>query len=254
MKYRLSIAFIVMAALPGWAQQGPPRNNPIIVEVKYADVNRLANLLGNLYGATIRADPTLHVLAISGDTDTVAALTAAIKKLDVPPQPQPDVELTVYLISGLAQGQGADEIPQDLASTIKQLRGLFAYKSYKLADTLVLRGRAVPRGENSFGGQRTEASGALPGTFDLHYYFSYSSLNVSTENPRTVHVNLLKFSISGPRRSEKKGDVTTDLTEAPANISTDLDLREGQKTVVGKSSVNSAGDALILVIVPRIMD
>jgi hypothetical protein len=39
-----------------------------------------------------------------------------------------------------------------------------------------------------------------------------------------------------------------------ASIYTDLDLVEGQKTVVGKSSFNGAGDALILVIVPKVVE
>jgi hypothetical protein len=39
-----------------------------------------------------------------------------------------------------------------------------------------------------------------------------------------------------------------------ASINTDLDIREGQKTVVGKSSINSTGDALILVIVPKVVE
>ncbi len=39
-----------------------------------------------------------------------------------------------------------------------------------------------------------------------------------------------------------------------ASINTDLDLGDGQKTVVGKSSINSTGDALILVIVPKVIE
>ena len=38
------------------------------------------------------------------------------------------------------------------------------------------------------------------------------------------------------------------------SIFTDLDLAEGQKTVVGKSSINAAGDALILVVVPKVIE
>jgi hypothetical protein len=43
------------------------------------------------------------------------------------------------------------------------------------------------------------------------------------------------------------------IPDTLASIATDLDIREGQKTVVGKSSVSSTGDALILVIVPRLV-
>ena len=229
----------------------PPKNTQVIIDVKYADVNRLATLLSNTFGGRVSPDANLHVIGVNGPPDLVAAITAAIKRLDVPPQPQPNVELTVYLISGLAQGQGTDEVPMDLAPTIKQLRGLFAYKSYKLADTLVVRGRV---GDPSLGGNGGQAEGVLPGT-NLRYNFAYNSLSVSAETPRTVHIRNLGLVLRGARTTpQKDGPPVTDYSDTPARISTDLDLKEGQKTVVGKSSINQAGDALILVIVPKIMD
>ena len=95
----------------------------------------------------------------------------------------------------------------------------------------------------------------LPGTANLRYHLTYNSLNVTSENPKTIHINGLRFNLQGPRvTTTTKDNVTTDLTQIPANILTDLDVREGQKTVVGKSSVNSAGDALILVIVPKVVE
>jgi hypothetical protein len=54
--------------------------------------------------------------------------------------------------------------------------------------------------------------------------------------------------------TDKTKNTSISQTQTPAKIFTDLDVKEGQKTVVGKSSVNSAGDALILVIVPKIME
>jgi hypothetical protein len=256
MKPTLGIGLLLMAAC-AWAQEGPPKNTQAFIEVKYADVNRLANLLQPMFNAStmiVRADTSLHVIAVSGPADMVAALRAAIEKLDVAVPPEPDVELAVYLISGMAQGQGADEVPPELASTVKQLHGMFAYKSYKLSDTLVVRGRAIPRGDRS--ATITETEGVLPSTtVNLRYHLTFNSLSVSSGTPRTVHINGLRFSLQGPHvTSTTKENVTTDLTQTPANIFTDLDVREGQKTVVGKSSVNSAGDALILVIVPKVVE
>lgn len=249
MKSTLGIGLVVMAA-SAWAQ-----NTQAIIEVKYADVNRLANLLQPMFNANLRADASLHVIGVSGPTDLVTAVRAAIEKLDVPVASEPDVELAVYLISGLAQGQGTDDVPQELASTVKQLHGMFAYKSYKLSDTLVLRGRAIPRGDRPPNNRDTETEGMLPGTANLRYHLTYNSLNVTSENPKTIHINGLRFNLQGPRvTTTTKDNVTTDLTQIPANILTDLDVREGQKTVVGKSSVNSAGDALILVIVPKVVE
>jgi hypothetical protein len=249
MKLTLGIGILLMTAA-AWAQEAP-KNTQAIIEVKYADVNRLADLLRPIYGGNIKADSSLHVIGVSGPADLVAAVSAAIQKLDVPLSAEPDVELTVYLISGAAQGTGTDDVPQELATTVKQLHGLFAYKSYKLSDTLVLRGRSG----RPYNGRETETEGLLPGTTDLSYHLTYNSLEVSSENPKTVHINALGFSLRVPgATTTSKDGVTTDHTQLLARIFTDLDVREGQKTVVGKSNVNGAFGALILVIVPKIVE
>ena len=150
-----------------------------------------------------------------------------------------NVELTVYLLSGSPQGS-ADDVPQDLAPTVKQLHGIFAYKSYKLTESFMLRGRS--------GNASTE--GILPGN-NLRYRFGYNRLRISGETPRTVHVDGLQLNLSGAPVTTRDGKERSDRV---ASIYTDLDIREGQKTVVGKSSVSSSGDALILVIVPKVVE
>lgn len=173
-----------------------------------------------------------------------AALAWAQDKQSEPSAP--NVELTVYLLSGSMQGTAADEVPQDLASTVKQLHGLFAYKSYKLAESFVLRGRSASG--NNF--QRAYTQGVLPGT-GMHYNFSYNRVRLSGDKPRMVHIDGLVINLSTPTVYTKDGK---GRNETVASISTDLDLAEGQKTVVGKSSINNAGDALILVIVPKVIE
>src|ERR1700722_8552652 len=154
------LGFLLLTATV-WAQEAA-KNTQAIIEVKYADPSRLVDLLRQTYNANMRSDSALHVIGVSGPPDLVAAVTAAIQKLDVPLSAEPDVELTVYLISGVAQGPATDDVPQELASTIMQLHRLFAYKSYKLTDTLVLRGRSG----SPFNGRETESEGVLPGTTD----------------------------------------------------------------------------------------
>jgi hypothetical protein len=156
--------------------------------------------------------------------------------------PRANVELTVYLLSGALQGTGADDVPQDLSSTVKQLHSVFSYKSYKLAESFVLRGRAS--GFKETAGAHTQ--GILPGS-GMHYDFSYVRVRLSADKPRTVHIDGLQIVL----RDELPHNRPTDPV---ASLATDLDLSEGQKTVVGKSSVNNAGDALILVIVPRVIE
>jgi hypothetical protein len=159
-----------------------------------------------------------------------------------PKPPSPDlakgwsnVALTVYLVSGSAQPQlsGKDEVPADLAETLQQLRGVFTYKSYKLIEAVTLRGR-------NFSG--AGVAGDLPDY--SHYNFRYKAARISPETPRVVHLDGLWLEIT--RRH-------SDRTDTVALVSTDLDVREGQKTVVGKSAVNGT-DAIFLVIVAKVID
>src|SRR3984885_7202923 len=165
----------------------------------------------------------------------MSGLALAQDNLPVSPRTA-NLELTVYLVSGLSQPQAAakDEVPQDLSPTLQQLRGVFAYKSYKLIEAVTLRGR------NNGG---SEVAGELPDY--SHYDFRYVRARISAETPRVVPLDSLRLEITR-RHSERAPDPV-------ALVATDLDVREGQKTVVGKSAVNGA-DALFLVIVPKVVE
>lgn len=150
-------------------------------------------------------------------------------------KPPLNVALTVYLVSGLAQPQPdvKDDVPQDLSETLQQLRGVFTYKVYRLIEAVTLRGR-------NFSG--AEVAGGLADY--SHYDFRYARARISPDPPRVVHLDGLRLEISRPHSNR---------TDTVALVSTDLDVRDGQKTVVGKSAVNGK-DALFLVIVPKIVD
>jgi hypothetical protein len=159
-----------------------------------------------------------------------------------------NVELTVYLLSGV-QTPAADDVPSDLAATVKQLHGLFSYKGYKLTESFILRGRTT----TNLQARLTRTEGVLPGS-GLHYNFSYNSVRISGEKPYLVHINNLSIRLTAPAAPAYRPDGKESLAPTVASIETDLDLGDGQKTVVGKSSINSTGDALILVIVPKVIE
>jgi hypothetical protein len=149
--------------------------------------------------------------------------------------PATNVELTVYVISGMAQAPAGakDDVPQDLVSTLQQMHGVLTYKSYKLIEAVALRGR------NNSG---AEVAGQLP---DYSYYtFKYGRARVSPETPRIIHLDALRLEIT--RRH-------ADRLDPVALVATDLDVKEGQKTVVGKSAVNGT-DAFFIVIVPKVVE
>jgi hypothetical protein len=150
-----------------------------------------------------------------------------------------NVEFTVYLLSGSAQGT-SDDVPRDLGPTVTQLHSVFAYKSYKLSESFILRG----------GAGMASTEGVLPG-IGLRYRFGYFRLRLSGDAPRAVQLESLYLELTKPAIGLKDGK---QLYETVAKISTNLDMRDGQKIVVGKSSLNIGGDALILVIVPKVVE
>ena len=68
------------------------------------------------------------------------------------------------------------------------------------------------------------------------------------ETPHVVHLDSLL-----PQYHQENTTASVASRENLALVSTDLDVREGQKTVVGKSAVNGT-DALFLVIVTKVIE
>ncbi len=203
-----------------------------IIPVHYVNVNQLRNML-SVPAVQINANSEMHALVVSGTADAVAMLEEMAKKLDVAPPPHPDIELTVYLVFGSPQGKG-DEIPAELASTIKQLHGSFAYKSYRMADSFVVRGRD---------GEGGSTSGVIAGSADAAatYGLSYEHATVSGDSPRVIRIDKLHLGL----RVKSTFD---------SGLNTSIDVREGQKAVVGKSNMNGSDEALILVVTGKVVE
>jgi hypothetical protein len=239
MQIRRLIWAMIAAAGLAFAQDQPKMVTKII-DVKYGDPDRIMRLVGG--SVNVRSDSSLHAMVLSGNPDAVAAVEAMIRKLDVAPA---NIELTVYLISGNAR-DASDDLPKDLASTAKQLHGVFAYKSYKILQSFVLRDRESAN--QSYGAPST--SGTIPGS-NSTYDFQYRTLTVSGGTPRVVHIDGLRFSVQTPTGTR---DQNGRPEHENSTINTDLDAGDGQKVVVGKSNLRGSDDALILVITAKVVE
>lgn len=181
-------------------------------------------------------------LVLSGRKEQVAAFEEIIKQLDVPPAPAPNIETTVFMLVA-ADAQGAGTMPAELGPVVTQLKSLFPYKGYRLLDSFILRSRS---------GLGAEASGFVPGTgFPLSYQAKIGHAFVdSSEKGRIVRMNNLKL---GMRVPVATGNPPT--TYFDVGINTDVDVPEGKKVVVGKTSAIEGPDsALILVISAKVVD
>jgi hypothetical protein len=221
--------------------------------------NRMVNLLGTFRGPKLSfsADPVLRLIAINGEPEAVSALEQVIKTLDVPPAvtQQQNVEVTAYLVIASPQA-GPSKVPQDLESVVKQVKSVFPYQSYQTLETILLR---VRNGQNGFTSGNAPAPG-LTGENEQRssYEFRFQSVGVtSSDKVRSVRIDGLNLQLRVPYRqvwTADDGVKKERFSSRDTRINTDIDLREGQKVVVGKSNIDGSDNALILVLTARVVE
>jgi hypothetical protein len=232
---RILLALALLAP-PVLAQSGSDTNEQIqkVVVLKYADPVAMRNLLSN-FGLDTRVDPQMRVITLSGHRANVTTAEEAIKQLDVPAAAQKDVELTVYFVLGSDAPMGS-AIPTDLQTTVTTLKSTFPYKNYGMLDILSLRTRA---------GVSANTSGQL----SQGRLTSFSVNSASLEGDGTmIQLNRLHAGLRIPV-ADKDGKTTY----LDTGISTEVvDVKEGQKLVVGRSSLNGPDTALFLVLIAKV--
>ena len=233
---------------------GTPRG-PLVQRVfviKHADVSQLVRVLG-IFPAqiTFSTHPEMTVLGVSASPAVVAAIEETIKRLDVPPPPVKSVELTGYILDAVAQPGAQTSVPAELESVVTQLKRTFSYTAYRLSDTLIARVR-------DGAGVQVEALGSggpNPPARRTHALRASRAAITARDGASVVSLKKLRFLVqipvpTGPPGSEAKAYQYKDV-----GVETeDLDLREGQKVVVGKTGVGDGGDALILVLTAKVVD
>jgi len=224
-----------------------------IFEIRYADVRQIERLL-RVFGTNITSDPDARVIAVSGRPETVTAIEDAVKRLDVP-RAVKNIELTAYVLVASQKAGPASEAAAELEPVLRQLKGIFPYQGFQIIDTLMIR---VRDGEQ----------GTLMGTFPLTsenasrgYTFTFRSASVSPDAaPLLIQVQDLSLSINPPpgARPAAAQEVGEEQKEPESvrsrnYIRTNLDLREGQKVVVGRSNLDGRS-ALVLVLTARVLE
>lgn len=198
-----------------------------IFSVRYVDLGQLSNAL-SMFRAKMQSSPELHVLSVKAPKEIMPAIEDAIKRLDVP-QPRREAELTIYVVLGLDQPEAAPAIPSVLNPVLNQLKGVLAYKSYRLLDTLLTRS-----GNTSNMMSPTSLNGTLALSETLKPSYDFRA-GFEIENPdgkaMVLRLNNMSFRLGGAGLN--------------AMVSGTVDIPQGQQVVVGKATLGDK--ALILI-------
>ncbi len=217
-----------------------------IFKTTFADVEDIASVI-SLFGGRVRANPDLGVFAWTGPASLLSAVEAAVRSLDVAPVPEPNVELTVYFLMATKGGPGKSDVPASLDGVAVQLEDVFGYDSVQLIETTVLRTRH---------GSRGGLNGILPRRLaddrEARYDFGFQRVRVTNdESGRSIRLDGLNANIQASHNVVVDGQATTRDTQTA--FSTDIDLREGQKAVIGKTSIEGGAAAVFIVVTGTII-
>lgn len=230
-----------------------------VVQVKNRDLLDAFQKIVHQFGINVTTSHDLGVIVLSGNAEAVAAAEEAIHRFDRPAAgaaaPR-NLTFTAHLLVGRHQSASSAPLPAELTPVIEQFRSVFAYKSYELLDTLAIRVSDDRRGDSVVHGlARWPAGAALPAK--THLRIQQARIAAEDEKGRTVRIPKLTVEVDlpiagtdGPQGAIAKEAITYRTTA----VETGLDVREGQKVVVGKASFDGTNDALILVLKVDIED
>jgi hypothetical protein len=241
-KWVLALALV---AAPLFAQQSafnPEERIQKLVQVKYVDPQSIRVLLIN-FGVDIQIDPKLKVVSLAGPRNKVTTAEEAIKQLDVPAAAQKDIELTVFFVVAGDQPNANASIPPDLQSTVGTLKTTFPFKTYTLLDSLSLRTRS---------GVGAETTGQLSGNRFTTFRVRSASLEADGQ---MIRLDGLHAGLRIPHNTYVNANALERKTEyIDTGITTDVvDVKEGQKLVIGRSSLDSNEKALFLILIAKIV-
>lgn len=214
----------------------PPAIKKELVKLKFVTGNDIIPLiqpfLVDLRYERINIDSSKKILTLSATPENIELMKQVIREVDVKPA---DILFTVQLILGSETEAGsADPIQND--PLIKELRGLLRYKSYTLLDSSMVR---VVNKENAevVMGPKAEFEFALR-----------PEVSGDTKAPVVkTQVRLRKVERLGSSQGKP-------ITNVATLIESTLNIKSGERTVVGVSKLDGGDKGLILIISGKIID
>lgn len=249
-----AIVFTLIAIPAVLAQQPaatPPRDDYVterqfkskIFDVKYREPTSIVNVLRNLgsgfKGASISPNNEFNTLTVRDFPENLATIEEAIKRLDTPAAPRPSIQMHMHvLLASNRTGSGpAGEVPAELKDVLTQLRGTLTYKNYELITSVLQRLTETNRSLTGNGLAQIPGPSS-PTTAQYEYFIGQLSLVPGSGGSSSIRIEEFNFNLTGEG--------------IRGRVSTALNLRDGEKVVVGTATINDR--AFIVVLIPKIVD
>ncbi len=244
MKRLLVIATLLAIPLCAQEQKRPIQR---VVQVQYADVTQLSQVIQGSE-ISVRFNEHFKTISLYGPPEAVAAAEELIKRFDVARPAasnlKRNVELTGYILIAGPRGTAGDAVPADLDPVVKQLKATFGYNDFRLLDSFFIRAQ---EGNQFSSDGNTAAPNSETPSLQGRYQINARRGVRLTPDDKGMRIRLegFIFDLNLPVGGNQFTKVS---------FNTDIDIREGQKVVVGKAKGDSSAGAYILVLSARTVD
>lgn len=222
-------------------------------DIKYRDplsLLRAIQPLGSGFkGATMSSNQDFRTLTVRDFPENIATIEEAIKRLDTPESPRPDIEFHVHVLIASDAATGSSEFPAELTDVIKQMKATLKYKSYALMTSSIQRTKAgMSRVENNGVVESKLFSVERPQGNPIFYNWSLQqpTLDTRSSGGTTIQMNEFRFSMRVP------------IALGPSNIQyenvgfqTPVSLRDDEKIIVGTTTMGDKG--LVVVVSAKLL-
>lgn len=219
-----------------------------VFEVKHRDpsglVRVLAQLTSGFKGAMIYPNTEFKTLTVRDFPENIAAIEEALKRLDTPAAPRPNIGLHMYVLiaSNSAGGANTMELPAELKGVLTELRQTLTYKNYELATTVVQRLTETSRGLRGKGTTQISAPNTVQ--VNLPYEYTVNQVTIASAPTGAPIIQIGEFAFT-------TGQTSTTIDNR-TQVQTALNLRDGEKVVVGTAALGDR--ALIIVLTAKLIN
>ena len=251
----LTLALVLTFVSVSSAQQpspSPAQNQPEtplerglksrVFEVKYREPNGLLNAVYHLgsgfKNAAMSANADFRTITVRDFPENLATIEEALKRLDQPTAPRPSIELHMHVLIASNAGGAATEAPADLKDVLTQLRATLNYRNYELAASIVQRLTETPRGLQGSGVADLPSTNAGTPNASMPYEYYINNVSLVPNATGAASVQIAEFTF-----------VT--IEKERAKIQTALNLRDGEKVVVGTATIRNR--ALVIVLTAKLI-
>ena len=242
----LALAFTLAVVLPALAEdpvgpQAQTQNTETknlrkeMVKLKYVRAQDIQTLLYAYVSREghIQFNPNLAaILSVSDTPENVEKILAAIREIDVKP---PDILYTVQLVLGSETDATTDaELQND--PVVKELRKLLRFKGYTILDATLVRAVNRESAEVKFGPK---------GEFEFA---------LKPDVAGDAKMPVIKTEVRLTRVEHVGWDGAKPIIKEATLVESSLNIKSGERTVVGVSKLDGGDKGLILIISAKIVD